>query len=254
MSTSLITHCGARVVTREDLAAVPCPPATTTWFPVSHQACTDAVLLALADAGFQVERMSFALSRNDHRLFSVMDLQSPLVTGVQLAIGIHNSLDKSLPLGFAAGSRVFCCDNLAFRGEIIVARKHTRNGQARFTEAIQKAVQSLTQFRTAEAARIRRLQQFDLTDTKAESVLLKTYEQGIISHRQLPDAISAWRKPKFEEFQERTGWALYNALTTALAPRFKSNPQQFASLTVRMAALLDTEFFGAVEVESGDAS
>ena len=59
---------------------------------------------------------------------------------------------------FCAGRRVFVCDNLAFHSEITVARKHTRNGETRFSEAICKAVQSLDQFREAEGARVERFQ------------------------------------------------------------------------------------------------
>src|SRR4051812_22884309 len=68
------------------------------------------------------------LSRGDARLFATVDLGSPLATGVTLAVGIRNSFDKSLPLGFVAGNRVFVCDNLAFRSDLSVKRKHTRFG------------------------------------------------------------------------------------------------------------------------------
>src|SRR6185295_13974528 len=42
-----------------------------------------------------------------------------------LAIGLRSSYDRTLSVGLAAGSRVFCCDNLAFSGEVQAARKHT---------------------------------------------------------------------------------------------------------------------------------
>src|SRR3954449_13306587 len=63
----------------------------------------------------------------------------------------HN---KSLPIGFCAGSRVFVCDNLAFRSELLVTRKHTRFGDRRFREAISQAVLDLDSFRRAEVGRI----------------------------------------------------------------------------------------------------
>jgi len=208
----------------------------------------DTVSQALVAAGFQIERMKFAVSRSAARLFAVADLTSVLATGVNLAVGIRNSFDRSLPLGFVAGSKVFVCDNLQFRSELIVARKHTRNGQTRFQEAICQAIQSLVQFRTTETVRIQRLQATDISDLKAESVMLRSYEQDVISHRVLPQVIKEWREPSFEEFQSRTAWSLLNAYTTVLRSRLETNPQEYAALTIHLQALLDQEFYGAVEV------
>jgi hypothetical protein len=248
LTTSLITHCGARVVTREELNRVEPPPATATWFPVKHSLVIDTVSQSLQEAGFRIERTQFALSRSDARLFATMDLASPLASGVNLAVGIRNSIDKSLPLGFVAGARVFVCDNMAFRSELLVTRKHTRNGATRFQEAICQATQSLVQFRDVEAQRIRRFQALELPDVRADSVMLRAYEHGVVSHRLLPQVIKEWRTPSFEEFSERTAWSLLNAFTTSLGGRLKTNPQQFAALTIRLQDLLDKELFPAEAV------
>jgi hypothetical protein len=247
-TSHLITHCGARVVTREELDRVEAPPPSETWFPVKHSLVIDTVRESLQASGFQVERSQFALSRSDARLFATMDLASPLAAGVQLAVGIRNSTDKSLPLGFVAGARVFVCDNMAFRSELLVTRKHTRNGATRFQEAICQATQSLVQFREVESQRIRRYQHLELTDVKADSVLLRAYEQDVVSHRLLPQVIKEWRTPSFEEFGVRTAWSLLNAFTSVLGGRLKTNPQQFAALTIRLQDLLDRELFPAEPV------
>ncbi len=249
MTTShLITHCGARVVTREELDRVEAPSPTETWFPVKHSLVIDTVRESLQASGFQVERSQFALSRGDARLFATMDLASPLAAGVHLAVGIRNSTDKSLPLGFVAGARVFVCDNMAFRSELLVTRKHTRNGATRFQEAICQATQALVQFREVEGQRIRRYQHLELADVKADSVLLRAYEQDVVSHRLLPQVIKEWRTPSFPEFAGRTAWSLLNAFTTALGGRLRTNPQQFAALTIRLQDLLDRELFPAEPV------
>src|SRR5262245_35339616 len=225
--SDLVTHCGARVVTREELDGVEAPAATDTWFPVKHAAVIDAVSRTLTGAGFAVRAVKYALSRGDARMFSTMDLDAPLASGVSLAVGIRNSTDKSFPLGFCAGSKVFVCDNLAFRSDLLVRRKHTRFGRDRFEEAIAQAVQSLEGFRTAEAERIQHFQRADLTDAAADSLILRSYERGMVSHRQLPGVIKEWREPSFEEFQPRSLWSLLNAFTTALSGVRAANPQRF---------------------------
>jgi len=236
--SDLITHCGARVVTREELNGVEAPPATATWFPVKHAAVIDAVSDTLAGAGFAVRAAKFALSRGDARMFSTIDLDSPLASGVSLAVGVRNSTDKSFPLGFCAGSKVFVCDNLAFRSDLLVRRKHTRFGRDRFEEAIAQAVQSLDGFRKAESERIRRFQLTELSDQAAESAILRGYEQGLVTHRQLPGVIKEWREPSFAEFEPRTFWSLLNAFTTALAGVHAANPQRFCALTMGLQAFL----------------
>src|SRR5205823_14333777 len=111
----------------------------------------------LRGAGYAVRSEKYALARSGARFFGVLDLETPLAEGVSLSVGVRNSVDKSFPLGFAAGSRVFCCDNLAFRAELLVRRKHTVNGMRAFGTAIGSAVASLVSFKEAEEQRIRRM-------------------------------------------------------------------------------------------------
>src|SRR5207248_652293 len=115
--------------------------------------------------------------------------------GVSLAVGVRNSCDRSLPIGFAAGARVMTCDNLSFNGEIVVARKHTRFGGDRFAEAIAKAVSGLAQFREAEGRRIEYFRRTEIPETLAEALILRAYEREIVSHLLLPRVLAHWRKP-----------------------------------------------------------
>lgn len=247
MSTALVVHRGARHVDRDELRAVPVPAATPTWFPLAHHVVLERVLDTLGDAGFQSRGMQLALSRDNARFFGTIDLQTPVATGVSLAVGVRNSVDKSLPLGFVAGHRVFVCDNLAFRSDLLnVNRKHTRFGEARYGEAIAKAVQGLGEFRDVEAGRVRRFSETAITAERAESMMLRAYEQNVVSHYLLPQLIQEWRKPSHEEFQPRTLWSLFNSFTAVLGPVAKRNPQRFAALTMKLQHLLDAEPSGIV--------
>src|SRR4051812_34636627 len=105
--SALVVHRGARIVTREELDSVQAPPPTDTWFPLTHTHVLDRTLSTLEQSGFRPSRIQLALSRSDARFFGSVDLQSSIADGVTLAVGIRNSLDRSLPIGFAAGARVF---------------------------------------------------------------------------------------------------------------------------------------------------
>lgn len=236
--SNLCLHRGARLVERLELDEVDAPPPTQTWFPLQHSDVLNAVLGTLEVSGFQVQKTQLSLSGDNARFFGTLDLSTPVANGTTLAVGVRNSVDKTFPLGFCAGSRVFVCDNLAFRSELLVIRKHTLNGRIRFQEAIALAVQSLHQFREAEAQRIDQMQAFPLSDRHADSLMLQAYERGIVSHRTLPRVIQAWRTPSHPEFTDRNLWSLMNAFTGVIQSRSRSNPQQFALQTIRLNALL----------------
>jgi hypothetical protein len=236
--SNLCLHRGARVVSREELDAVEAPTHTETWFPLKHGDVLDAVLGTLEATDLRVQRLQLSLSKGNARFFGTLDLLSTVAEGVALAVGVRNSIDKTFPLGFCTGSRVFVCDNLAFRSELLVARKHTLHGGTRFREAIALAVQSLGVFRDAEAQRIERMRVFPLSDRHAESLMLQAYERGLVSHRVLPRVIGAWRQPTHAAFAGRNLWSLLNAFTGAIQDRARSNPQQFALQSMRLQALL----------------
>ena len=239
-TTTLVTHCGAREVSREELNQIEAPPPTQTWYPVRHSTVVESVSDLLHSGGFEIQKATYAVSRQGGaRMFATLDLTTALCPGVSLAVGLRNSWDQSFPLGFCAGSRVFCCDNLAFRADLLVARKHTRFGQDRFREAIAQAVGSLGQFQQVEADRIRRFQHLTLSDERAESLILRSFERGFVSYRALPAVIQEWRQPSHDFGPEPSLWRLFNAWTSVLAPVAKRSPQRFAALTMDLQRMLD---------------
>lgn len=240
MSTSLCLHRGARHVELDELNAVPAPAPEGRWFPLAHGAVHAKVRETLTEAGYLVGRQQLGLSADNARFFGVMDLSMPLVTGVTLAVGVRNSIDKSFPIGFCAGSRVFCCDNLAFRAELLVRKKHTRYGAMRFAAAISEAVIQLDQFKADESARVALMQATDVPNEAADSLILRAYEKGIVTTPALPNVIREWREPSFEDFRPRTLWSLFNAFTTALGERARTNPHSYAVQTMRLSAHLTT--------------
>lgn len=234
---SLVIHAGAREVSVDEMRSIDAPTPTHSWFPIAHRDVVNTASLQIIDAGFNVRSQRFALSKDNARMFCTMDLESKLAEGVSMAIGVRNSIDKSFPLGFCAGSRVFVCDNLAFSAELSVRRKHTRNGEVNFRVAIAQSVRRLVTFQQAESARIGQLQSHPLEDVMAESLMLRAYEQDIISSRMLPDAIAAWRKPEHAEFSPRTEWSLYNVFTGVYGNLKSANPARLADLSMRLYGL-----------------
>ena len=84
MSGTLMTHCGARDVSRNELICMDAPPGTDTWHPIEHHDVLRTVETTLEQAGFGYKTTSLAVSHDDKRFFGVLDLHSPVVDGVSL--------------------------------------------------------------------------------------------------------------------------------------------------------------------------
>ena len=244
MSTStLVLHCGAREVTRDQLDAISAntPPATASWVPIPHSTVIDMVTKTMTESGFAPRSLKVGVSRGDHRLFATIETVSHLGTPeVTLSVAVVNSTDKSLPMKLVAGSKVFCCDNLSLRSDMMhpVRKKHTRFGLDRFRESVGLAVKQLAAFQAVESERIRKFKEVEIADVTAESVLLRAFDQGVLSHRLLPTAIAEWRTPSFDDFLPRTLWSLENALTTTLGKVRTTNPMRFCALSLSLQSLL----------------
>ncbi len=241
MSATLLLHAGGREVTREELTEFTCPPATKTWRPISHTNVLDTALNTLAEAGYEVAKIRLGVSNEGKRFFGTLDLTTALTPegSVALAVGLRSSFDQSFPLGFCAGTRTFVCDNLAFRSDLMVKRKHTVNGAARFSADIAKAVMSLGSFKEAETMRIQQLRDAEMTDAQAESFMLRAcLQRGIVAQRQLPLVFREWHEPEHDAFRPRTAWSLLSAFTSVLRELQQRNPAELAHRTMRLHALL----------------
>ena len=240
--SNLMLHAGGRLCSPDELRAVPTPSPSGRWHPVAHAAVLDTVTATLTGAGYAVKGQSLAIARDGKRFFGTLDLTTPLTpeSTVALAVGIRNSTDKSFPLGFCAGSRVFVCDNLAFNAELLVKRKHTRLAVGRWNNEIAGAVEKLPSFAEAEAARIARLMTTDLTDDQALALLVRAMEKHVIAAPTIPKVLAEWRAPRcdYGTGDRPTAWTLLNCFTTVLGKRAVTNAAEYAGQTIRLNALL----------------
>lgn len=246
MSSTLVLHKGARECTLEELQAIPPPtPLGPKHFPIPFHKTLDITLSNLREAGFTPTKQRLAILREE-RFFATIDTESTLVQGITLSAAIMSSHDASLSYRFTAGSRTFACDNLSLSSDlsILIKRKHTKNGEECFANAMARTIrEKLPQFQKQEAARIQYMQQKDIDDSFAESTLLRLYQdESILSPRTLPVALHEFRQPSFEDLERKNLWRLYSAITFAIGPRFKTNPQAAAAATLRLGHVLSLPY------------
>jgi hypothetical protein len=215
-ATTLLLHCGAREATLEQIAAVPLPEETTSYKPLPHYDMALNTLRIgeemLGGRGFRVDRAHFGLDRKGARMFGVVSFSNG-VEGMGLAVGFRNSYDKSMSAGFAIGGRVVVCDNLLLAGELVVMRKHTGGIVEELRDRLILTFHQAHQTWDGLVEDRQRMQALELSDDQAHELLGRAFGQRLVSPKQFLRISREWRKPRHAEFEPRTLWSLYNAVT-----------------------------------------
>lgn len=234
--STLVAHCGARKVTRDELKALPIPEGTRTHQPLSHHEIVEKLDEALSFRHLAVVRDEYAVSPDGMKMFGVMDLDSQF-DGGNFSIGLRNSNDKSMRLALTAGYRVFVCDNMAFSGDFTpLLHKHTRNLE--LMDSISIAVDRICRGFTATERQVGEMHEFDLTDNDAKVLIYRAFVERTI--RGIPRSLMQtvhenYFKPRQEIFLQRNLWSLSNAFTSAFK---KLSPITQFETTARLGSYL----------------
>lgn len=219
----LMLHSGAAQASLATVHAVATPAETDTWHPVPHKLVIDLIMSNVQALGFRTTGEAHGLWNDGQRYFGLYEIANGHNhEDYSLVVGIRNSHDKSFPAAFAIGSRVFVCDNLAFSGEIVIQRKHTRFIERDLPGLVTRAVGRLTEVRQLQEKRIDAYKACLLggthvtMDEVVHNLVIKAVDQGIIANQRIPQVLGEWRKPSHEAFAPRTAWSLFNAFTETL--------------------------------------
>jgi hypothetical protein len=165
----------------------------------------------------RIIREQYAVARDGKQFFGVLSFGEG--DEQALSVGFRNSYDKSMSVGIAIGCRIFVCDNLAFKGDITILKKHTRNVWQALENLAISTIYKAGKVYEEILADFDRMMGLKLDDNEAFRTFGLLYGHDIISPRQLTTAVDQWKNPP-EAFKERNLYSLYNASTEAL----KSTP------------------------------
>jgi hypothetical protein len=228
VAATLLTHCGAQRVTRQDLAAFVPPPPTATWKPIKHSDLVDALHAELARRALQVRHEQYAVQHQGSMLFGTLELAWGATGDYTAALGLRTANDKSMALQLAVGLKIFVCDNLAFAGDLIaLKRKHTARldlarDLARALDRYQERFPLLT-------AGVARLQTTPLAEPVAKAVIYDLFAQRIVPLRFFPLVVRAYHEVDVPR-SGATLWALHNSVTAQIktlppGPAFRATVQ-----------------------------
>jgi len=236
-SSTLVAHCGAKKITREELMEIPTPVATRTHQPLSHYHIIEVLEEALSFRYLNVIRDEYVVSPDGMKMFGVMDLDAEF-SGCRFSIGLRNSNDKSMRLALTAGYRVFVCDNMAFSGDFSpLLHKHTR--KLELYDAISVAVDRIHRGFEPLKAQVQGMKDQLLSEEEVKLIIYQAFLdrniKGVPRHL-MPVVHDLYFSPKHQAFIPRNLWSLSNAFTSAfkrLAPvrQFEATARLGAYLT-----------------------
>ncbi|MDT7540577.1 MAG: hypothetical protein QOE33_481 [Acidobacteriota bacterium] len=245
---TLVAHCGARKITREELTGLPMPGATRTHQPLAHHAIVEALIESLSFRHISVVRDEYAVTPDGLRMFGVMDLDLEY-SDCRFSIGLRNSNDKSMRLALTAGYRVFVCDNMAFAGEFTpILYKHTR--KLDLVEVISVGVDRIQRNFTPLREQISEWQARELLDEEAKLLIYQAFvdRELPLPRHLLPKVHEHYFAPTYEAFRPRTLWSLANAFTSA----FKElKPVSQFMLTAKLGSFLSQRIGAPMPYRSG---
>lgn len=240
----LNVHTGGFTSTFEEVAATHTPAPTETYTPISHEDAYLTVARALDEHGYGLLQSGHALARGGKRYFGLIEARRPVPSPngklYTTIIGVRNSHDKSIPFGLVAGNGVHVCSNLAFTGEIEIAKRHVKHFDAAVPALIDEALARLGH---TLAVQDERMNAYMKTNVKHEAylndLLVRLYEAKVFPITNLPHIKREYLNPSFREFAARENlWRVLNAITFV---RKGADLFYYAKDTMQMEAILDEE-------------
>ncbi len=234
--STLVAHCGASKVTRDELMTIPVPEGTRTHQPLSHYEIVEVLEETLSFRYLKIVRDEYAVSQDGMKMFGVMDLNAEF-SGGRFSIGLRNSNDKSMRLALTAGFRVMVCDNMAFSGDFTpLLHKHTRNLALR--DSISIAVDRIHRGFEPLKQQVRAMKDQVLTEDEVKLIIYQAFLdkniKGVPRHL-MPVVHDLYFHPEHEAFIPRNLWSLSNAFTSAFK---KLAPIKQFEVTARLGAYL----------------
>ncbi len=244
-SLKLCLHAGGSEVPFADLMNVRTPSATETWHPIAHHDLVNRARVGLNHAGLEIVNESHALAKQGDRYFGMFQIARKGVESqdYSLVMGLRNSHDKRFPAGICAGSGVFVCDNLAFSGEVTLARKHTVNLNRDLPGKITQGIGLLSQLWVSQAVRYEAYKNTRLDNTKdVHDLMIRAIDCEACTVTQVKHVLDEYRTPTHAEFETPSVWRLFNAFTE----HYKGNLEALPARSIKLHGLLDA-YCGIVE-------
>ena len=214
---NLCLHCGSSRVDRQTVEQAVTPEPTETWHPIPHSEILNRVEAELTEQKLRIVDEAHGISKDGLRYFGLLQIENGHKNeDYSWILGLRNSHDKTIPAGLVVGSEVFVCDNLAFSGEIKIARRHTPKILEDLPILINSAITQLIGKWKSQDERIEKYKTVNLEQIAVHDLIIRAVDEHALVTSKIPKVLEQWREPKYEDFKPRTVWSLFNSFTTVM--------------------------------------
>jgi len=199
---------------------LPTPVQTETHHPVPFHVLDDLMQHRLKkEFGADVSvSPQYALNRLGTQFFAVYALDDES-GGILPAAALRSSIDKSLSIKAVGAAKVVACTNTCLWGEgnaLSVIRKQTKDSLEDIESMLLRLCAGLENQFSEAMIEVDVFKETEVFDRSGGAVLGELYHDGVLQPQQMTRAMTAWKKPAYDEFAPRTAWSLYNAVTEGL--------------------------------------
>jgi len=249
MSHLLYNPQNENLITHAQLADYPTPPSQGRFHrPVPFAAYIDEVKEALDRNGLRSIQDEFALSKDNNKLFGVMEvepLEGQLITSDEwkLLVGVRGAHDQSISRGLTLGSSVMVCSNLCFSGDLgTFTTKQTTHIWDRLPRLIYDAVARIPEMATRQEKSFQSYQDHTMGHRTGDAALMELVRRGALTGAQVVRAMEEWDNPTHEDHGRHGDsiWKLFNASTEALKPTGANvNHHTIQDRTLKVSGFMD---------------
>ncbi len=235
-----LMYAGSNLISREALEELETPEGTHTHRIIPHNYLLKTVEEELYNQNMRIVDTKLAIGKDNNNFFGVLGLESD-DTDFRYAVGVRNSHNKMFAAGLCCGASVFVCDNLSFTSDIVIARKHTVFILNDLPTLVYNAITKVTEQRELQKVKFDAYREFTFKPSEDDSFMINTLRRKIVSTTQFPLLLKEWETPEHSEFRnmEKTGFRMFNAVTSVVAPRSHNQLQMLTGKTQELHKLLD---------------
>jgi hypothetical protein len=208
----LLAHCGTNYVSEQEVFAVPEPQWTNSWHPTAHSTIISALQKAVSELGLEIPNKTYSLNSSGTKMFGVWYLHAANDIQITSVLGIRNSIDKSLAFGLCYGTHVFVCDNMAFSGDFVEFKRHTKSLTSeyllqKFSEILPGVLNKADQFLNWHLD----LKKYEISRSDFRLLTFNAMDGNILMPSKFSSFIEAYR-----EENDATLFGFYGAVTRIL--------------------------------------
>jgi len=220
-------HCGAEVISRDELGMLPIPPSKGSRH-VIRPFIEDIELITnlLGRNGLSLKSEGYGVKHKEGvpaQFFGLMEVELEgdyLGRDYGLTIGLRGSYDQTLTRGMVVGSNIFVCDNLCFSGEIDIRTKQTTFIGQRIKTIMIDAVSRIPALAIRQDEKFTRYKEVDVGRDGVNDTIIEMVRDGTLNPSHVGKVLKEWDTPKHPEHAQygHSVWRFHNAVTEAIKP------------------------------------